>query len=56
MNKKLIVNDLEIVLYSKNEEEYISLTDMARYKDRDRTNYVIQNWIRSRSTIEYLGL
>lgn len=56
MSKKLRVNNLEIVLYSQNEQEYISLTDMARFKDLDRTNYVIQNWIRSRSTIEFIGL
>ena len=31
-------------------------SDMARYKDVERTNYIIQNWMRSRSTIEYLGV
>ena len=56
MSKKLKVDNLEIVLYSKNEAEYISLTDMARFKDSDRTNYIIQNWMRSRSTIEFIGL
>lgn len=56
MNKKIKVDNLEIVLYSKNEAEYISLTDMARFKDADRTNYIIQNWMRSRSTIEFIGL
>lgn len=39
-----------------NEDDYICLTDMARYKDKERTDYIIQNWIRSRSTIEYLGV
>lgn len=29
---------------------------MARFKDKDRTNYVIQNWMRSRQTIEFVGL
>jgi len=53
---KLVVNNLEIVLYSQNEEEYISLTDMAKFKDKQRTNYIIQNWMRTRSTIEFLGL
>jgi hypothetical protein len=53
---KINVNDLEIVLYKQNEEEYISLTDMARFRDMERTNYIIQNWMRTRSTIEFLGL
>ena len=53
---KLKVNKLEIVLYSKNEEEFISLTDMAKFRDSKRTNYIIQNWMRTRNTIEFLGL
>lgn len=28
---------------------------MAHFKDKERTDYIIQNWLRSRSTIEYLG-
>ncbi|MCP4215773.1 MAG: KilA-N domain-containing protein [bacterium] len=35
---------------------YISFTDIARYRDLKRTNYIIQNWMRSRSTIEFIGL
>ena len=55
--KKIIVQSTEIsVLLGGNEEDYICLTDMARYKDVERTNYIIQNWMRSRSTIEYLGV
>ena len=53
---RLNVNDIEIVLYEDNEEEYISLTDMAKFKDSERTNYIIQNWMRTRNTIEFLGL
>ena len=56
MKKKIKIDNLEIVLYSKNEAEYISLTDMARFKDTDRTNYIIQNSMRSRNTIEFIGL
>ena len=53
---KLNVNELEIVLYKQNDEEYISLTDMAKFRDSERTNYIIQNWMRTRNTIEFLGL
>jgi len=57
MNKtKLNVNELEIVLYKQDEEEFISLTDMVKFRDYERTNYIIQNWMRTRSTIEFLGL
>ena len=53
---KLNVNEIEIVLYKQNEEEFISLTDMAKFRDSERTNYIIQNWMRTRSTIEFIGL
>lgn len=54
--KKIIVEQLEIKVFSKDHAEYISLTDMARYKDAERTNYVIQNWMRTRNAIEFCGL
>ena len=53
---KLNVNDLEIVFYKQDKEEFISLTDMAKFRDTERTNYIIQNWMRTRNTIEFLGL
>ena len=37
------------------ENEYISLTDIARYKS-DMPHDVIKNWMRSRETIEFLGI
>lgn len=55
--KKIVVDSTEItVVLNRNNQDYISLTDMARFKDAERTNYIIQNWIRNRSTIEYLGV
>jgi len=53
---KLNVNELEIVLFKQNEKEYISLTDMAKFRDSERSDYIIQNWMRTRNTIEFLGL
>jgi len=55
MAKKRIlkVEKLEIVLVSQNDSDYISLTDMARYRDAERTNYIIQNWLRTRRAIEF---
>ena len=39
---------------TKNKEDYICLTDMARYKDNDPFS-VINHWLRNRNTIEYIG-
>src|ERR1700685_2299633 len=38
------------------QDDYISLTDIARYRDSERTDYIIQNWLRNRNTIEFLGV
>jgi KilA-N domain len=54
--KIIQVDKFAISLYTKEKEEYISLTDMARYRDADRTNYIIQNWMRTRNAIEFCGL
>ena len=47
---------IDISVYSEDlQNEYISLTDIARYKS-DEPNDVIKNWMRNRDTIEFLGL
>ena len=53
---KIRVLEKEIKLYTFKDEDYISLTDMARYKESERTDYIIQNWLRNRNTIEFLGI
>ena len=35
--------------------DYISLTDLAKYKDKNRTDYIIQNWMRNANSILFLG-
>ena len=53
---KIKVQDQEITIVSHNEEDYISLTDMANAKQNaNRAADVIKNWIRNRYTIEFLG-
>ena len=55
-SKVINVQGREIALISDKVNDYISLTDMARYRDAFRTNYIIQNWMRTRSAIEFCGL
>ena len=52
---KLIVKDTVIRLIKTNQDDYISLTDIAKYKS-DEPNVVIQNWLRNKNTIEFLGI
>jgi hypothetical protein len=53
---KIRVPDNEISFYSNNDEDFICITDIARYKDPDNTDDLIRNWIRNRNTIEFLGI
>ena len=52
---KINVQQTAITLLKVNEQDYISLTDIARHKSDDPTA-VIGNWMRNRNTIEYLGV
>ena len=54
---KIVAQDTEISVLSKGtEDDFLSLTDIARYKNADYPSDVIQNWMRNRSTVEFLGL
>jgi hypothetical protein len=54
--KKINTQGLQIYTFQNNESDYISLTDIARYKDPVRTDYLIQNWMRTKDTVEFLGI
>lgn len=54
-NKKINVQGVEIVLFEDNRNDFISLTDIARHKDSENMDTIIQNWMRNRNTIELLG-
>ena len=55
-NKKINVQGIDIILYEDNKEDFMSLTDIARYRDTERSDYILQNWMRNRSTIDFMGL
>lgn len=53
---KIIVQSTPITVLSLEEQDYISLTDMATAKEGDnRSADIIKNWLRNRYTIEFLG-
>ena len=48
---------IDIGIYTTDfENEFISLTDIAKNREGEYPGYVIQNWMRSRSTISFIGL
>ncbi len=56
MVERINVQGNEISIISREREDYISLTDIAKYRNKDDPFAIINNWMRSRSTIEFLGL
>lgn len=48
--------DISVVTTVGSEDDYISLTDIARHKNSVAPKDVVKNWLRLRSTIEFLGL
>jgi hypothetical protein len=55
-NKTINVKGTDIVLFTKENEDYISITDIARFKNALEPKDVVKNWMRNRSTVEFLGL
>lgn len=54
---KIHAKGAEITVLSKGlNDDYISLTDIAKYKNPEEPAAVIANWMRNRNTIEYLGI
>ncbi|MPL98809.1 hypothetical protein SDC9_45019 [bioreactor metagenome] len=52
---KINVQQTDVTILKINDNDYISLTDIARFKSHEPTD-VIANWMRNRNTIEYLGI
>jgi hypothetical protein len=52
---KITIQNRDVVVISINDTDFISLTDIAKYKTDD-TSAVIGNWMRNRNSIEFLGL
>lgn len=48
------VQGFSIEVYTEDfKNDYISLTDIAKYKNDDDPRFVIQNWMRNRNTLEF---
>ena len=56
LKTEIIVKEQKINVLTINNEEYISLTDLARYADDDEPRLPIRDWMRNKEVIAYLGL
>ena len=55
-SKMINVNGTDITVFHTEKDDYISLTDMARFKNAETTGLVISHWLSTRYTIEFMGI
>ena len=56
VNKEIIVLTETVRVQQIRKDDFISLTDIAKYKNADDPRFVIQNWMRTRFTVDFLGI
>lgn len=56
MADKIDVQGKGISIISRERQDYLSVTDIAKYRNSDAPADIVKNWMRNRSTIEFLGL
>jgi hypothetical protein len=54
--EEIQILNTKVSYFTIEKEEYISLTDIARHRDAERSDYILQNWLRNRNTIDFIGL
>ncbi|MEA3362279.1 MAG: KilA-N domain-containing protein [Thermodesulfobacteriota bacterium] len=55
-NTKIEVKGIEVTFVQTQQEDFICITDIAKFKNPDAPRDIIKNWMRSKNTIELLGL
>jgi len=56
ISSKIEAKGFEVSIVTQNQNDYISLTDIAKYKNVNAPADVVKNWLRVRETIQFLGL
>ena len=52
----IAVKGASVAVLSENRQDFISLTDIARFKNPERSDDLVRNWLRNRNTVEFLGI
>jgi hypothetical protein len=53
---KIEVLNRSVTVQRREDQDYISLTDIVRYKDASAMDDLIRSWVRNRNTVEFLGI
>lgn len=54
--QKINVKGTDIIIFQQKNTDYISLTDIAKYKNKKHTGLIISHWLRTQYTIEFIGI
>lgn len=54
--REISIKGTIVTFFSEKDEDYVCLTDMARSKNVDDPRFVVQKWMSTRYTIEFIGL
>ena len=55
-NNHLTVKGVDVKTSRQAQSNYLCITDIAKYKNADRPDELIRNWLRNRNTLEFLGI
>ena len=55
-NKIIIVQGQEIAIITREKDDFVSLTDIAKHKNAEASGLVISHWLSTKFTIEFMGL
>jgi hypothetical protein len=53
---EILVQEHTVSVMRVGNDDYISLTDIAKYDNQEHPADVVKNWLRNKDTIEFLGL
>ena len=56
MKARITVKGTNITLLSQKDKDYLSLTDIARFKNKEEPGLVISHWLSNRYTVEFIGV
>src|SRR5260221_5665553 len=53
---KIVIKDISVAFISQDGNDYLSLTDMAKSKNAEYPADVVKNWLKTRFTIDFMGI
>lgn len=54
-SQTLLIEGTEIVLHTRESDFYVNITDIARHRSEQQAGELVRNWLRARSTVDFLG-